>query len=271
MGGNKISNMEKVYNLTDTTFKFVDRVDELDFLCEEFASPRAEMSCGHAVTPMSLTNWCRLLLEKGESRFVCGMSGCDKEWSYEEVCKMALLTPEEKEYFEKTMESIAERERRKNTKSCPECKVPVTRKDESNLSVRCQNCTNKKGQAYEFCWQCLKEWKGPQPRTDCCDNDGCFSEALTTLRNCPDIVFESVPNASGCPCIRACPTCGSLLQHSSKNCKNVVCPRCKVQFCFLCVKVTAECRKLSHSYITCVSGVAPRQTSIPVWHQNPTS
>ncbi|XP_020567348.1 uncharacterized protein LOC101169979 isoform X4 [Oryzias latipes] len=115
MGGNKISKMEKVYNLADTTFKFVDREDELDFLCEEFASPRAEMSCGHAVTPMSLTNWCRLLLEKGESQFVCGMSGCDKEWSYEEVCKMALLTPEEKEYFVKTMESIAERESRKNT------------------------------------------------------------------------------------------------------------------------------------------------------------
>uniref|UniRef100_A0A3P9KF40 RING-type domain-containing protein n=1 Tax=Oryzias latipes TaxID=8090 RepID=A0A3P9KF40_ORYLA len=187
---------------------------------------------------------CINVFVQGESRFVCGMSGCDKEWSYEEVCKMALLTTEEKEYFEKTMESIAERERRKNTKSCPECKVPVTRKDESNLSVRCQNCTNKKGHAYEFCWQCLKEWKGPQPRTDHCDNDGCFSEALTTLRNCPDIVFESVRNASGCPCIRACPTCGSQLQHSSKNCKNVVCPRCKVEFCFLCLKVTAECRKI---------------------------
>ncbi|XP_004079956.1 putative E3 ubiquitin-protein ligase ARI6 isoform X2 [Oryzias latipes] len=266
MGGNKISKMEKVYNLADTTFKFVDREDELDFLCEEFASPRAEMSCGHAVTPMSLTNWCRLLLEKGESQFVCGMSGCDKEWSYEEVCKMALLTPEEKEYFVKTMESIAERESRKNTKSCPECKVPVTRKDDSNLRVRCQVCSKEK-RDFDFCWQCLKEWKGPQPRTDHCDNDGCFSEALRTLWNCPEIVFHSVKDVTGCPSIRACPTCGSLVQHSSKYCKSIVCPRCKVKFCFVCLKIMTECTKTSSPYLPCSSGVAPRQTSIPVWHQ----
>ncbi|KAF6724455.1 hypothetical protein FQA47_019858 [Oryzias melastigma] len=116
MGGNDVSKMEKVYNLKDTTFKFVDREDELDFFYEGFDSPRAEMSCGHAVTPMSLTNWCCKLLDEGKNRFVCGMTGCNKEWSYEEVCKMALLTPEEKEYFETTMKFIADRERLKNTK-----------------------------------------------------------------------------------------------------------------------------------------------------------
>ncbi|RVE60474.1 hypothetical protein OJAV_G00181090 [Oryzias javanicus] len=271
MGGNTVSKMEKVYDLKDKTFKFVDREDELDFYYEGFDSPRAEMSCGHAVTPMSLTNWCRRLLNEGKNRFVCGMTGCDKEWSYEEVCKMALLTPEEKKYFETTMKSIADRERKKNTRLCPGCKQAVMRTDESNLRTRCQDCTNKKGRYFDFCWQCLKEWKGPQSRTDRCDNDGCFSEALKTLRDCPDIVFQSVRNAAGCPCIRACPTCGSLLQHSSQNCKNVVCPRCKVKFCFLCLKVTAECSRLSLSYMTCVSGVAPRQTSIPVWHRHPAS
>lgn len=34
---------------------------------------------------------------------MCGRTGCNAEWSYEEVCKMALLTPEEKEYFENKM------------------------------------------------------------------------------------------------------------------------------------------------------------------------
>ncbi|KAF6724482.1 hypothetical protein FQA47_019885 [Oryzias melastigma] len=111
-----MSKIEKVYNLKDKTFKFVDREDELDFFYEGFDSPRAEMSCGHAVTPMSLTNWCRKLLDEGKNRFVCGMTGCNKEWSYEEVCKMALLTPEEKKYFETTMKIIADRERLKNTK-----------------------------------------------------------------------------------------------------------------------------------------------------------
>lgn len=34
---------------------------------------------------------------------MCGQTGCHAEWSFEEVCKMALLTPEEIEYFEKKM------------------------------------------------------------------------------------------------------------------------------------------------------------------------
>lgn len=40
---------------------------------------------------------------KGESSFVCG--SCTAEWPYEEVRKMALLTPEEMEYFETKMAS----------------------------------------------------------------------------------------------------------------------------------------------------------------------
>uniref|UniRef100_A0A3P9H8W6 RING-type domain-containing protein n=1 Tax=Oryzias latipes TaxID=8090 RepID=A0A3P9H8W6_ORYLA len=110
----------------------------------------------------------------------------------------------------------------------------------SNLRVRCQVCSKKKRRDFDFCWQCLKEWKGPQPRTDHCDNDGCISEALRTLRTCPDITFESVGGVKGCPSIRACPTCGSLVQHSSKYCKSIVCARCKVKFCFVCLKIMTE-------------------------------
>lgn len=33
-------------------------------LCEGFDSPRARMSCGHVVTPMSLTKWCEELLKQ---------------------------------------------------------------------------------------------------------------------------------------------------------------------------------------------------------------
>uniref|UniRef100_A0A3B3C626 RING-type domain-containing protein n=1 Tax=Oryzias melastigma TaxID=30732 RepID=A0A3B3C626_ORYME len=262
-----MSSMEKSYNLHDKTLRFVDREDEMDFLYEEFASPRAEMSCGHAVTPMSLTNWCRRLLEEGKSKFVCGQPNCNKEWPYVEVRKMALLTPEEREYFESTMAQNAAREYF-NSKTCPGCKFSVTRKDESNLSVRCQICTERKGKPYEFCWQCLKEWKGPQPRSDRCDNDGCYNEPLKALKTCPEIVFESIKDVRGCPSIRACPTCGSLLEHTSKKCKNLVCPRCRVEFCFVCLKLTFQCLRTSRHYIPCSDGVAPRQTSIPVWHQN---
>ncbi|KAK2863048.1 hypothetical protein Q5P01_002581 [Channa striata] len=233
-------------------------------LCEGFQSLRALMSCGHAVTPMSLTNWCRRLLEQGESRFVCGQSGCDVEWPFTEVCKMALLTPEEKEYFEKNMASNAARG---STKLCPGCQSPVVRQNQSVLNVHCTVCTANRGQIFEFCWQCLREWKGPAPRSDQCGNFGCCNESLKTLQTCPDAVSESVEWVTGCPSIRACPTCGIMLYHENHQAKHVVCPRCKVEFCFACLKLSDDCLRTSDEYIRCFDGVAPRQTSIPVWQR----
>nr|XP_020444399.1 LOW QUALITY PROTEIN: uncharacterized protein LOC109953300 [Monopterus albus] len=196
------------------------------------------------------------------SRFVCGQSGCNVEWPYEEVCKMALLTPEEMKDFETKLASNAF-----PMKSCPGCRSSVVRKNESNLRVHCTVCTTNKGRTFEFCWQCLKEWKGPAPRSDRCDNDGCCNVALKLLRECSDISFESVKGVEGCPSIRSCPTCGALVAHCRKYCKNVVCPRCTVEFCFVCLKLTQKKIDLKGYFTLCSSGVAPRQTSIPVWQK----
>ncbi|XP_056224420.1 probable E3 ubiquitin-protein ligase RNF144A-A [Seriola aureovittata] len=262
--GHATCQAEKCYNPRDSTLRFVNTEDEFDFLCEGFKSRRALMSCGHAVTPTSLTNWCRRLLDQGESRFTCAQSGCVYEWPFSEVRKMALLTPEETEYFQKALAANAQKDTHLDTKLCPGCSTFV-RKETSNLSVRCTVCTAKRGRVYEFCWQCLREWKGPAPRSDRCENDGCCNESLKTLKNCPDITFESVTGVTGCPSIRACPTCGSLVQHSKKHCKSIVCPRCRVKFCFVCLKLAEECFKTSKISGQCSSGVAPRQSSIPVW------
>ncbi|XP_055359379.1 uncharacterized protein DDB_G0292642-like isoform X2 [Betta splendens] len=241
---------EKRYDPKDRTLKFVETEDELDFLYEGFTSRRALMSCGHAVTPTSLTNWCLKQLDEGESRFVCGQTGCNVEWSYEEVCKMALLTPEEKKLFEKARKSNSVKA---NTKACPGCECPVLKTDLFNLKVHCTLCTVIRRRSYDFCWQCLKEWKGPDPRSDRCDNDGCFNQSVKTLETCPEMLLRSVK----CPSVRACPTCGILQQHWKDGCRNVTCPRCKDEFCFLCLSVA------------CVHpcSVAPRQTSVPVWQK----
>ncbi|XP_073331270.1 uncharacterized protein [Pagrus major] len=256
------SSSEKCYDPQDRTLTFVDGEDELDFSCLDYKSLRAKMSCGHAVTPMSLTDHCRRLLDKKQSRFVCG--NCDGEWSFEEVCKMALLTPEEVEEFEKKRFSNAAKHYL-GIKVCPGCKSRVVRTNPSDLSVRCTVCTAKNKSTYMFCWQCLREWKGPYPRSDRCDNDGCQSP-LEILRTCPDMVFAQVKGVTGCPSIRACPTCGTLVRHDGTRCKNVVCTQCKVEFCFVCLKITTECKKIKpYSYTSvCSTGVAPRQTSIPV-------
>lgn len=55
--------VEKRYDPRDTTLKFVKRKDDLDPVCDEDDGLRAEMSCGHAVTPDSLTQWCRSQLD----------------------------------------------------------------------------------------------------------------------------------------------------------------------------------------------------------------
>ncbi|KAL4006880.1 interleukin 4 receptor [Sarotherodon galilaeus] len=257
---------ENCYDPHDKKLTFVDGEDDLDFLYEGFKSVRAQMSCGHAVTPTSLTNWCHRLLEQGESRFVCGGSGCGAEWTFAEVCKMALLDPQETENFRKTMESNAARQTL-TTKLCPGCRSTVTRENGSDLNVLCKVCTAVKGRPFEFCWQCLREWKGPRPRKDRCENDGCCNESLETLKKCPDITFhgygyeyeyEYEYGVRVCPSVRACPTCGLLLQHSKKGCPSVFCPRCNGKFCFVCLKRSSTCWR-----IRCTP--APRQTSIPVW------
>lgn len=141
----------------------------------------------------------------------------------------------------------------------------MLRKNCNNLNVECRVCTASKGRTYRFCWQCLREWKGSAPRSDRCDNNDCESP-LKILQNCPDIVFQDVKGVRGCPCIRACPTCGMLVEHNKLQCKSMVCQRCKVKFCFVCLKTTKQCLKID-PYKLCPTGVAPRQTSIPVWQK----
>ncbi|XP_074480710.1 E3 ubiquitin-protein ligase RNF19B-like [Sebastes fasciatus] len=199
----------------------------------------------------------------GDCKFVCGETGCDVEWPFEEVRKMALLTPEEIEHFEKKLFSNAAKDYL-DVKACPGCKSRVVRSDIHDPIVQCPVCTAERRRAYSFCWNCLKTWKGPAPRSDRCANDECQGP-LEILKRCTDITFEDVEGVAGCPSIRACPTCGFLVEHNKTRCKTMTCLRCKVKFCFVCLKLTKEC----HSYYElCSSGVAPRQTSIPVWQRS---
>uniref|UniRef100_A0A672F9X9 E3 ubiquitin-protein ligase RNF19A-like n=1 Tax=Salarias fasciatus TaxID=181472 RepID=A0A672F9X9_SALFA len=252
---------EKRYDPDDPTLTIVAEEDQLDFELDNFPSPRALMSCGHAVTPTSLTNWCRRQLDQGQRFFVCGMPDCDAQWSFEEVRQMALLTPEEIRYFEN---KISENTRDCfNTKSCPGCQSTVMRSDLNDLCTQCTVCTNDRKEPFFFCWQCLREWRGPSPRTDRCDNKDCFNKSLETLKNCPDMTFLKVKGVTGCPSIRACPSCGFLLGHDQTGCKNLVCPRCGEEFCFVCLKKKKICCETRGIYDLCSGGVAPRQTSIP--------
>ncbi|XP_028330386.1 probable E3 ubiquitin-protein ligase RNF217 [Gouania willdenowi] len=260
---------EKKYDPLDQTMKFVDRKNELDPMDsdEDEDSLRAEMSCGHAVSPESLAHWCRSQLDEGNYEFRCpalveGTKQCNKVWTYQEVRRLADLSPEEMQHFEVTMARLTVQQYSEN-QPCPQCKTIVTRMDLSNLCVQCPICTADKGQVYLFCWQCMKPWKGRAPRSKRCNNKGCVNKDLELLRTCKLVSLPQVQGADSCPSIRACPTCGLRVEHNQEYCKNLHCPRCKISFCFICLKLKSECK--GTPYKMCPDGVAPRQTAIPKW------
>ncbi|XP_037832522.1 uncharacterized protein DDB_G0292642 isoform X2 [Kryptolebias marmoratus] len=227
------------------------------------------MSCGHAVTPDSLTLWCRSQLDEGNYKFRCpalleGTKQCNKEWSYQEVRRLADLNVEEMQHFEEMMARLALGEYCE-VQPCPKCKTNVERKNSSNLCVKCVVCTADQKKSYQFCWQCLKKWKDPGDRSGRCGNDGCVNKDLEILQTCKSISLPEVKGVTSCPSVRACPVCGMKAEHNQKFCKNVVCPRCRHEFCFVCLKLKRVCSQTSSPYNICPSGVAPRQTSIPVW------
>ncbi|XP_038126320.1 uncharacterized protein DDB_G0292642-like [Cyprinodon tularosa] len=261
----------KQYDPLDQTLKFVNREDEVVPGSSDSSSLRAEMSCGHAVTPDSLTIWCKNLLKQGQNKFRCpavveGTKQCNKLWSYQEVRRLADLNVDEMLYFEQEMANLSVSEYCE-VQSCPKCKTSVEREDPSNLCVQCVVCTADQKEIYQFCWQCLRDWKGPGPRSDRCDNADCINRDLQLLQTCKFISLPDVVGVSSCPSVRACPVCGAKVEHDQKYCKNVTCPRCQTTFCFVCLKLKTECIKTSSPYEMCRSGVAPRQTYIPVWRK----
>ncbi|XP_072111646.1 uncharacterized protein [Mobula birostris] len=262
--------------------KFVKRPDEITG-DDDPNVYRVEMSCGHAVDPISLTEWCRTRISQGYFKFHCpalidGTNvGCGEEWSYEEVCRNALLSIEERQFFEEKLATLAASSYCEY-KQCPRCKSYVERKDETNISVNCSICTANDGTPFEFCWQCMKKWKGPAPRSDKCDNEGCTNIQLEPLKILKSCKTKTLPysNIQNCPKIRACPTCGLLIEHQDM-CKYVRCIRCHGEFCFACLYTKAICSKSSEYSFCCALPVVPRQTSIPLWNHtenqtsNPTS
>lgn len=268
-----MDDQEKSYDPLDSTMTFVHRKNDLDPL-DDAGSLRAQMSCGHAVTPDVLTEVCRHQLDQGNYRFKCpavveerpAVRLCNKPWSYREVRRLADLSVEEMQYFEENIARLAAAEYCE-IQTCPQCQSSVERTDLSNLCVRCTICSSEQKKFFDFCWQCRRRWKGPGPRSDRCDNDDCNNLDLQILRNCQMVDLPQVRGVGAVPSIRACPTCGQRVEHDKTGCKNITCPRCQVEFCFVCLKLTPKCLKTSTHFIACSAGVAPRQTSIPVWRR----
>lgn len=75
------------------------------------------------------------------------------------------------------------------------------------------------------------------------------------LQNCPNKKISGLFT----PSVRACPFCGTPLQHCDQ-CKKTVCPACRNVFCFICLKSNEGGLLYGGWGTKCIP--APRQTRI---------
>ena len=252
--------------------KFTDEPNCLDPLPDPDAPKRVKMNCGHGVEPNTLTAYCQSSLDQHVFKFTCVAivdsrthRQCGKEWEYTDIRLAALLNDAEMQYFESKMSEYAASQYC-DIKECPGCRSFIERNDLNNLRVHCPICTKKKERSYDFCWQCSREWTGPTISSVRCGNESCIHPDMPSIRDAPNVLIcgYSVPNR------RACPTCGKVVEHTTEGCKNTECPRCKKEFCFLCLELTVDCQKAAPGswYGACAKPIAPKQTVIPVWSRS---
>uniref|UniRef100_A0A8C6UCW7 RING-type domain-containing protein n=1 Tax=Neogobius melanostomus TaxID=47308 RepID=A0A8C6UCW7_9GOBI len=261
----QMSVAEKSFDPLDRTLTLVDAKDDLDPFSFEDGVLKARLPCGHVVSAESLTDSCRAQLDEVGLDFYV-KTDLAIPLPYREVRRLADLTVEEMLYFEENIARLAAADYT-DVQTCPKCRTNIERMDMSNLCVECSVCSADQEESYLFCWQCLKPWTGPAPRSDRCANSDCRNYELQLLQTCTLTDLPQVHGADAVPSIRACPTCGQRVEHDKTGCKNVLCPRCQIEFCFVCLKLTPVCLQTSSYFIPCSAGVAPRQTSIPVWRR----
>ena len=80
---------------------------------------------------------------------------------------------------------------------------------------------------------------------------------VALLRESPTTTINGVAD---CPVFRACPHCGTLLEHTG-GCNNFTCHYCKKNFCFVCLSLGENGRLMCAGKCR----IASRQTYITAW------
>ncbi|XP_053341419.1 uncharacterized protein LOC128512252 isoform X2 [Clarias gariepinus] len=137
------------------------------------------------------------------------------------------------------------------SRMCPTCSSPlksaVVPAGRPTSLLQCPRCSTT-----PLCELCLH----PCP-DGTCTNQSC--QVVSLLLTC-DRVTKSTSKVYGCPVFRACPKCHNVMMHE-KGCKYVSCAQCRHRYCFICLRMTEECKKDKDMYwsLTCSAPRAARQ------------
>jgi hypothetical protein len=208
-------------------------------------NPRAEMPCGHAFTPETLTQFARSYISVNlRSEISCPMEkGCDKKGiiPYKLFVNAAKLTSEERKFFDrKISENFLESRAGLNIIKCINCKSFCFLDDPKLVRVACQACELIKKESFEFCSRCLRKWNSSS-LTDCGHKD-CKTIWVDNLVPLLDkCATKKIGGVAMVPTFRACPSASHLekgypvvLEHK-EACKHFKCPVCEVDFCWVCL------------------------------------
>uniref|UniRef100_UPI00398F5A75 E3 ubiquitin-protein ligase DDB_G0292642-like n=1 Tax=Pristiophorus japonicus TaxID=55135 RepID=UPI00398F5A75 len=221
-----------------------------------------EASCGHMVMSKGLKEWCKALLDEGRLTFNCPK--CAKEWPWQEVRQLSQLTQEECGPYEEQLGRIMT-QKAESYRKCPDCSLYVQRMDMEKLCVQCPPCSKRSKKVFQFCWDCLREWKNADMQNDSCGNESCSVTAL--LLGCSTI--EDMASAVyGCPKVRACPNCEALAEHCMRGCPSVLCPNCRHLFCYRCLELNGCHRERQAGLICCPIAERQKLTGKKVYSKN---
>jgi hypothetical protein len=204
-------------------------------------------TCSHSICAFCLSGLIDETLNKGIYRFYCphnttnqqeGTKYCNKEISFTTIKVSGLFGAERQKTVQKLMgKNLA---MANGMKPCPKCKAFLQRGDSTSAWVRHEMC-NGNGH-YDFCWWCLKDWKGSG------NNLFCGNAECTQRDPRLDILAKAIRinirvgkdnKVANVPSMRACPNCFTLQERDNNGCRYTYCP-CTKLFCFVCLSSAAN-------------------------------
>lgn len=195
--------------------------------------------------PDNLYSYCWSELESRKAVFKCpainDSKKCNKKWKFCDIVRGACLSVDEVNLFSGFLNQNWFN-LDKSIQLCPQCGEAIERSACKGNIMDCLYC-RKAGNKSKFCFICTRPWPKRSTSTSC-DNKECGSSASrmrSVLKKCKRV---RIVNVKGCPSVRACPKCKSIVQFESveESCKHIKCPACQADFCFICLKVKMPSR-----------------------------